>query len=138
MAKLRRICAIKRFVIAERKLAKTCCERLVLSMSFSLKLCLNGRLEKTTARSESIIGRFFVDIREQLFLREKTRTYLARVISIQRQWRMIHRKRRLFVEFIKKLWSENMVNVYYDLLEEKTKEEGNKPGTFEKRKFIKF
>ena len=97
----------------------------MFDLSLSLRFKLTTIYEKSLERSEFIIGNFLSVIRENLFVNEKVTQHLGRVINIQRQWRTIFKKKRLFIYLIKKLWADYLVMSYYELLEEKNKEQGN-------------
>jgi len=133
--RLVRIKAIKRFLKNQRKIAKSWQERLVLDLSFSMKFKLSAIYEKNLERSEFIIGNFMKEIRGNLFLNEKVMKYLSRVINIQRQWRMIYKKKRLFMGAIKKMWNEDLIISYYELLSEQNRDQ-NKIATLDKKLFI--
>lgn len=77
-------------------------------------------------QSEYVLGDFFKQIKGNLFINNKVLTYLSRVSKIQKQWKTISKKKRLYVEMIKKMWIDSSVDCYYELLAEREKIDLNK------------
>ena len=119
--RLVRIRAIKLFIKNRRKIAKTSTERLVLDVIYTIKWNCSSIIQDSFDKSEKIIASFLKEIKENLLVNDKITNYLAKVVIIQRQWRIIAKKKHLYMEIIKKRWKEELIEDYYELLYEKDK-----------------
>lgn len=120
--------SLKTLLYRIRKIGKNPTERLALDIFCCIKSNLASKYNLLTEKSDKIIGSFFNEIKENLQLNEKVLTYISRVTRIQNLWRKLKQKKVFFIERIKKLWLDNLVNIYYELLSER--------GKMEKAKFV--
>lgn len=109
-----------------RKIATSPKERLVLDTVNTVRWNLTYKYKYLMEKSEYVIGDFFKQIKENLFVNTKVLNYLSRVAKIQKQWRTISKKKQLYVEMIKKMWLDSLVDSYYELLAERGKIDLNK------------
>ena len=110
---------LMKFVKNIRKYAKTPQQRLLLDFSFSLKWNCSSIYEASNKKSEDIIGSFFSNIKENLFINNKVLSYLSRITNIQKKWRILALKKHSYVDMIKKIWNENLIDCYFEILTEK-------------------
>lgn len=120
--------SLKKLLYRIRKIGKNPNERLALDIFCCIKSNVASKYNFLTEKSDKIIGSFFNEIKENLQLNEKVLTYISRVTRIQNLWRKLKQKKVFFIERIKKLWLDNLVNIYYELLSER--------GKMEKAKFV--
>lgn len=118
--------SLKKMLNKIRKIAPSPKERLVLDIFNTVKWKLNCKFNYLMEQSEYVLGDFFKQIKGNLFINNKVLTYLSRVSKIQKQWKTISKKKRLYVEMIKKMWIDSSVDCYYELLAEREKFDLNK------------
>ena len=94
---------------------------MVLDVIYTIKWNCSSIIQDSFDKSEKIIASFLKEIKENLLVNDKITNYLAKVVIIQRQWRIIAKKKHLYMEIIKKRWKEELIEDYYELLYEKDK-----------------
>lgn len=94
-------------------------------MQHSLTMIVNKNWEISNSQSEKIVGDLMKMILSSLRLKLKFEKMNERIIRIQKKWRVNMKKKSAFKEKIKKMWVENIFNIYMDLLEEKKKSENS-------------
>lgn len=116
-----RVRFLKKIIKKQRQIAKNPNERLVLDIDLSIKAKCNSLYNNSIEKSEIVIASFIKTIKDNLFVSDQVMNLISRVKNIQKQWRMLLKKKLLFIKMIKSNWNKELVDCYYEILSEKGK-----------------